>query len=365
MATANETTTSTEGSSATVAGNRLDQMADLLLGDEPSGNDVKDEASQLAELFDGSKDEDESLGDETDESTSNAEEDDAEEDATSNDVTWAKALGLDDKHVVLNEEGDFTGVNVKVDGIVQTVDLPTLIAGYQTTKDYTQKMQRFSQERQLFENAKSEVAQDYDKRLSAVDKLAAHLQEKIVGEFKNINWDQLRITNPGEYAALVQDYQMRQGELQQIFSAVNEERSTNESKKTQAAQALSQEYLQKQASKLIENNPEWADTNKLKADFDGFQSFIGEAYGFTPDEFANINDARMIEVLKDAKRYRDSLKIDTKKVVKQIPKFQKSNGKETKQVTKLESLIKQAKTAKGAQKRDAQTNAIAALLTGG
>jgi hypothetical protein len=243
--------------------------------------------------------------------------------------------------------------------------LPTLIAGYQTTKSYTQKTQALAEERKSFEAIRGQASDEYIGKLTTVDKLAAHLQQKLIGEFQNIDWQQLRVENPGEYAALVQDYNLRQAEMDKVFAAIEQEKTSELGKKQEVVTVASKEYLTNQAAKLIENNPEWADSSKLKVAFEGIEKFLGEAYGFTSQEFAGVQDARLIELAKDAKAYRELKDISSKKSVKDLPKFQKSAGNNAKQLTKLEKLMKTAKSATGTKKREAQTNAIAELIISG
>jgi hypothetical protein len=92
--------------------------------------------------------------------------------------------------------------------------------------------------------------------------------------------------------------------------------------------------------------------------------FVAGAYGFTQEEFGGIQDARMLEVIKDAMRYRSSIKNVKTKLDVNLPKYQKSTGKTTKSVTKLDKLTKIAKSSQGYQRRNAETDAVAELLGG-
>jgi hypothetical protein len=76
----------------------------------------------------------------------------------------------------------------------------------------------------------------------------------------------------------------------------------------------------------------------------------------------SINDARIIEVLKDAMKFRTGVKEADKKLVQQTPKFQKQSSARKNNVTHLDRLIKRAETSTGTAKRGAQTDAIAQLL---
>jgi hypothetical protein len=188
----------------------------------------------------------------------------------------------------------------------------------------------------------------------------------LLREFQGVDWEQLRYSNPAEYAAMVQDFQMRQAELDRIKNAVYAEQSEEQQKLQGQSQAQMNEYLQAQVEKVIEKNPAWAKPEVFKKALGEFEEFIEEAYGFSKGDFANIQDARIFEVLKDAKAYREGKKIADKKVSKAVPKFQKPTGTPVRKKSKLEILTQQAKNAKNTSaKRDLQTSAIAELLLNG
>ena len=77
------------------------------------------------------------------------------------------------------------------------------------------------------------------------------------------------------------------------------------------------------------------------------------------------SEFRDVEVLKKAMLY-DQGKTVADKKVKQPPRVQRaSNGRFVKQKGgKVQKLIERAQTAKGANKRDAQADAVAAMLMG-
>ena len=94
-------------------------------------------------------------------------------------------------------------------------------------------------------------------------------------------------------------------------------------------------------------------------------SFVLETYNIPPDLFNGINDARFVEVVKDAMAYRNGKQVTQKKLKQNLPKFQKGkNGTKRKQVSKLDKLTKAAKASSGGQRRDLQVDAVAELLEG-
>jgi hypothetical protein len=183
-----------------------------------------------------------------------------------------------------------------------------------------------------------------------------------VGEYQNIDWNRLRVENPGEYAAAVQDFNMRNNEIEQILSAVNGEKQQLTQQQIDEQQAHFQNYIKGQAEILLENNPEWADKTVMKKAIVDMASFVNDAYGYTEDEFKQVQDARMLEVIKDAMKYRQGIKAAKTKLEANIPKMVKSTGKSSKPQSKLDILTKKAQTSSGYHKRGAETDAVAELL---
>lgn len=346
------------GGGANAGGNAIDQIANLL-GEESIKETPKKELKEESEEDDTQPDDSTQEGDDDGE-----EETEQSEDDDSDDVTWGKTLGIDDKNVVLDEEGNFVGVNVKVDGKVSTVDMKTLVDGYNYNKSNTHKAQQLSEQRKEFEELKTAVATEYVQKIEVVDKLTSHLKNALIGEYKNVDWNKLRAENPGEYAAAVQDFNARNAEIEQIINAVGAEKAGLTQEQMAEQQGKMQEHIKAQAEKVLENNPSWADPKVFKKTLTEMTDFVNESYGFTPEEFASVQDARLLELVKDAMKYRSSIKGAKTKLESKVPKFQKSVGSKPSE-SKLAKLTKKAKTTQGYHKRAAETDAITALLLGG
>lgn len=300
------------------------------------------------------------------EDDADTETEDGSEDESETEESWSGALGVDDANILVDEEGNFKGVNVKIDGESSTVDMKSLIAGYQTNKHNTNTSQSLAQDRKQFETVRSNAVADYTKKLEDVSKLTEHLSNSLLSEYNNINWQSLRESDPAEYAALNQDFERRNSEIKQIFSAIQSDSNQEKALGNQQSQVQQQEYLKGELTKVVANNPEWDTVDKVKTAFTEMSSFVNDTYGITPDVFNSLSDSRYIEVMKDAMAYRNGKKsVQTKKIVQKLPKFQKSkSGKVKKKVTKLDKLKTAANKSHGSSKRKLQDSAIAELLTG-
>ena len=325
----------------------LSQIDSLLLEEE---QDLEPEVSEDQVSEEGTP---------TEETTEEAETETEEEP-----LTWAKALKVDDDKIVVDENGDLLGINVKVDGKIETVELPDLIAGYQTTKDYTQKTQALAEQRREFESIRNQALQEYTKKLDTAEELTKYLQQSIYREFQQVDWQNLRNQNPAEYAAMVQDYQLKQAEVEKTFQALKFEREQEQARLQEQNGKLTQEYIQNQVNHLLTKNPEWKNPEVFKSAVNDMSNFLNSNYGFDPNDIMQIQDARIYEVIKDAMAFRNGKQVAEKKLAKPMPKFQKTTGVQVKTTTNLDKLTQAAKKATGYSKRHVQAAAIDELLKG-
>lgn len=283
----------------------------------------------------------------------------SEEDA----AILAEALGIPAKDVLIGEDGQFR-IAVKVDGEISHATMEELKTGLSAGRNYTQKSQALAEERRHFEQTRAAVSHELQERLQLHDRLTAIQHDALLNDFKRVDWDKLRAENPGEYAALIKDYEARKGQLDSLRSALQVERQQLEAEANQEFQQKRQQYLASQYERTLENNPAWADPKKLEADMNAMSDFVAKTYGVTPEEFAYLDDARHIEILKDAMAYRNGKAFADKKLEQAPNRFVKG-GRSGKPMSKLTQLTLNANKATGATKRRLQADAVHELLTSG
>jgi hypothetical protein len=294
----------------------------------------------------------------TEEEAAPVEEVEAEEEPT-----WEKVLGVESGVAVIDDEGNLTGINVKVDGKVSTVEVKELIAGYQLNKHVTQKSQALADDRRQFEAVRNQASSVYMEKLQTAEKLTSYLEQALLQDFNTIDWQRLRVENPGEYAAKYAEFQTRKGQLDSITTSTRQERQTQQSALSEEEQQKYQAHLSEQYNAIVAQNPEWTDPAKMREAFTQLGQFVSDTYGITEQEFSNISDARHVSILRDAMAYRSGKEIASKKLAAKLPKFQKA-GKTTKPMDEVTKATLRANKARGAQKRELQTDAVAKLLMG-
>lgn len=349
-------TTQTTAQAASVV-NPIDDIASLLLGDEEKQTDNENQQTGQEESDEGNSEsqQDEGEGEESESAEAEGEQSDT-------DLTWAKALGVDDSQLVLDDDGNLKGIQVKVDGEVSTVGVKDLIAGYQLNKHVTQKSQALAEEKREFDTIRVNASKALFEKLQQADQLVGYLNQNLLSEFEGIDWNLLRAQNPGEYAAKVTDFQTKKAKLDQIQHALKSEGEQMTSQQMEEQQREYQKYLHGQYERVIEKNPQWADTERMKSDIASMGNFVNSTYEIRPEEFAMINDARHLEIIKDAMAYRNG-KVAVEKKIQNVPKMQKA-GKTSKPMSKVTQLTLNARKASGHKQRDLQRDAIAAMLLG-
>jgi hypothetical protein len=339
----------------------LDQIAELLRGEQTNDEPETREDNGTRE---GEPDPStpEGEGAESDEEGEGEGEDGyTEEDA----AILAEALGIQSKDVTVGEDGKFR-IAVKVDGEVSYATVEELKNGLQMGRNYTQKSQALATERREFEHVRATVAQDLQNRLAVHDQLLDFQKNQLLAEFQSTDWNQLRAENPGEFAVRMRDFEVKHANLENLNQAIEQTRARLDSEAQAEFQQNRAAYLQSQHQISLQANPAWENPDKAAADMRELTDFAISTYGqfgLTPELFSMIDTACAIEVLKDAMSYRKGMAF-AEKQIQQGPGRILKGGSSKKPMSKLTKLTLAANKAKGAQKRDLQTDAVHELLFG-
>lgn len=350
-------------------GNTVDQVAELLMADDkpeeeapaeeavhrPNDDDLVDDSEQ-SEVTEAQESED--VGDDETDDSNELETDDGDSLAA-----LAQELGLDADKLILSEDGDIQ-IRLKVNGKNEIVDLKEAISQTQFSKANDEKARTLAEERKTFESERVQVAEAYQQKLQQVQALGEMLQNKLTQEFQGIDWDRLRVTDPAEWAAKQQEFAQRNQELQQAGQMLGQQMRSQQDQQAEVEAQERAQTVEIERAKMIENNPSWADEEKMKAGLTEIVDYARSA-GFSDEELQDVIYSRHVEVLRKAFLYDQGRTVADKKV-KQAPKMQRSqNGRFAKKKGgKVQKLIERAQSAKGANKRDAQADAVAALLMG-
>ena len=185
---------------------------------------------------------------------------------------------------------------VKVDGEEKQVTLDDLKRSY-SGQAYIQKgMEEAAQ-------SKKQAEQVYQALQEERQKLAAtfqQIQTQGVPQMPNKPSKELMNSDPIAYFEQMEAY--REGVEQ--YQQFQQQQQTMTQQQSEAQQRAQQAYLAEQAQRLQQAIPEFADPEKGKQMKEQLVRTGVDAYGYTPEEMAQVMDARAVQVLADAMKYR-------------------------------------------------------------
>ena len=339
----------------------IDQVADLLRGEaEPEQQEESGdyEAATDTEEFEDTSGEYEDGDAESEDPNSDDDEFEGDEEGL---AALASELGLDSDKLALNEDGEIV-VRMRVNGEDQQVTLTEAISGAQYRAANDQKAQKLSEERRTFETERQTVAEEFSNRLQQVQGLGQMLEQQLLAEYQNVDWQALKETDPATFVIRQQEFQQRQQQLHQAGQMLGEQMRHVQTQQEEREQAERAEILASERVAMVESVPEWSDQEVMKKDLAEIVQY-GQSLGFSEDDLSNVIHNRELQVLRKAMLYDRGVTVAEKKS-KTPPKMQRAaNGRFVgKKDTRLNRLVERAKNAKGGEKREAQADAVLALL---
>jgi hypothetical protein len=338
----------------------VDQIAGLL--EEEGLTTSRDEETTTdeyeAESYDGDDD-----GDAETESPNQDDDDDDEFDGDDEEglAALAHELGVDSDKLGIDKDGQIV-VRVKVNGENKEVSLTEAIQGTQYRAANDQKAQELSEQRKTFDTERQAVAAEFTNRLQHIQGVGNMLEQKLMAEYNNTDWQALRVSDPAEFVARQHEFQQRNQELHQAGQAIGQQMRQQQENAERQWQYERAQILSSEREDMVSSVPEWRDEAVMKKDLGQLVEY-GRSLGFADDDLSNVIHNRELQVLRKAWLYDQGQTVAEKKVQKS-PKMQRaSNGRFTsKKGGKVDRLVERAKTARGGEKREAEAAAILAVL---
>lgn len=221
-------------------------------------------------------------------------------------------------------------VTVKVDGKDQQVTLKEAIDGYNLKTVSYERLQQAAREREEFTVERTNVRQALGVQIQRTEALLEAAKQQLLGDFSGITQEhlaRLRAENPGEYAALINDYNSRMAGINTVMQQVQQARE-QQAREAQQAQRAS---MQRELQKLVQLRPEWRDPAKAQAATTAMRTFA-KSIGFTDAELNSIYDARYMVVL-DLASQRAQLQASQNATLKRVRSAPRMAKPGTRQVT--------------------------------
>ena len=189
-------------------------------------------------------------------------------------------------------------VTVKVDGKTSQVPLKDVLKAYQLEQHVQQKSIAVSEAQKAWETERTQTQQALQGNLQTAQNLTQLARQQLLAEYKDVDWNKLRMENPLEWSVRNQDFQQKANALDAQLNQINQfqQQQALQAQQAQAAQ------LPKERESMLEARPEWRDNTQFQAARSEISQYA-QKMGFKPAELGSIFDHRYMLVLHDAARW--------------------------------------------------------------
>jgi len=228
---------------------------------------------------------------------------------------------------------------VKVDGKTKQVTLDELTRGYSGQAYIQQNMEQLANAKKqmqemyhVMQEREQQIAEAYERVQSGQGLTKPTPPSKDLFDKDPIGYMQAKI----EYDEQVAQYEQTQAQMSQM-----------QQRKVQQSQAQHQAYLQEQLQILQQSIPELADPKTAPAYRDKMVQKGSTYYGFDPQELNGIPDARYLNALNDAIKWRE---------------LQETRGEVTQKAQSARPVVKPGVKRDGRTSKQKQTREAAARM---
>lgn len=249
---------------------------------------------------------------------------------------------------------------VKINGEETEVTLSELTKGYQMESDYRRKTMELAEQRKAFEQEQSNINQQLQAKVTEATNMVATLEQSLLGDYQNVDWNTLRSENPEQYLLAMHDFNQRQAQIESVKQQATTHAQTLQSEAQQKQTQQFQEVLAKESESLLSFIPEWKDQEVAQKGKTEIKNFLN-GYGFSNDEISQIIDHRHVLLIRDAMKGKkiSSKASEAVKQVKKVPKLIKPGAKPSKNAAKAD---RQAELRNKLRKSGGKVDDVAALL---
>ena len=211
----------------------------------------------------------------------------------------AKTLGLDENDLV-QEDGQVF-VKTKVDGAESRVSAAEMKTGYQLQSHFTRQNEEFLAKQKEWEAKTAEAANLFNQQADIAMSVLGEERARLEQEFTR-DWSSLQRDDPAQYAAQMVNYQSRLQQIdqrqQQLAAAVHQRQQQAIGEQRERLVELAKDVDRKLSSELG-----WSTPDRLKAGKDQLHAYLGNQYGYSPEELGVLVDHRAYVLSEKARKY--------------------------------------------------------------
>ena len=190
-------------------------------------------------------------------------------------------------------------IPITEDGVRTEVTIGDLKDGATTAKAAQKAKQEALELRQQLEQEQTQFQEQANAYFTQAQGYLQNATNVLTAEFQKVDWDGLMQNDPGQYAALRQQYTERNAQIQQAWQGVQQEYAQHQGQMQEAQAQKIQEYVKAEESKLLEKVPEWQDVKVRQSETGKLRDYLQET-GFSEAEVDRAYDHKMLVLARKA-----------------------------------------------------------------
>ena len=194
-----------------------------------------------------------------------------------------------------------------------------------------QERESFAEQARAVEMQQAQQTEHLQHQVTQATAMIQAMETELTGNINAVDWQKLRTENPGEYSAMMSEYEAKVKRLETYKQQVTESMTQQQQQQAEAFQQQRAERLERENALLVDKIPSWTSEAKRTAETQDIGNYLSQI-GFTPEETGSIIDHRFIKIARDAMMYNkmDKSSPAKKKIVKMGKKAVKPGSKQTK-----------------------------------
>lgn len=193
-----------------------------------------------------------------------------------------------------DDDDDDEKYTVMVEGEEVEVGLREALNGYVRQETFHRNMNKLNEGKQLVMQHAEQVMADREKLIAGLADLEEQVKALIPDE---PDWDKLYAEDAGRARALEKQYR----DVKAKLAEVKTKREAAEREKAEAEANDTVKFARSEFGKFA-NIAKWRDTKAMQKDLRSMK-MTAEAVGFTPKEYGEVYDSRMLNILLKASKY--------------------------------------------------------------
>lgn len=270
----------------------------------------------------------------------------------------AQYLGIDETLLDVDEDGKVV-FKTKIDGQEGKTKLTDALTSYQLKGHLDNKTRAQAEAEKAWQAQVAQTQQALQQQYQYAEDLANAAQQELNRRFQSVDWQTLRVTDPAEYAALLQDFQAQQANIQNIAQTAQAQRNQYQAQQEQSRMAMLNDLRVRSEQVIAEAIPEWRNPETRQAELPELARTIrGEVERF----FGPEADRIMAEI---DSGYYGPLPIIWARKAALYDKMQSSKAAVENRVRQAPKLVKPGQTAPNGQDQQIRNLKANIKKTGG